>query len=145
MPYMFSRATGAVYLSQLGGVIPDDVVKIDDETYQAVFANPPPGKTVVPDKSGQPVLVDVLLPEVDPLQELISQARAWRDGEISRVSWLRDRHRDELELKGPTSITAQQYDTLMVYIQRLRDWPEADGFPHEESRPEVPDWVITQT
>lgn len=72
-------------------------------------------------------------------------ARAWRDAEIVRVSWLRDRHRDEVEIGVETSITAEQYVELLAYIKALRDWPATAEFPAEDSRPEVPDWVATQT
>lgn len=72
-------------------------------------------------------------------------ARAWRDDEIARVAWLRDRHRDELELGGATSITTEQYTGLLEYIQQLRDWPANPEFPAVESRPQVPDWVVSQT
>lgn len=72
-------------------------------------------------------------------------ARGWRDSEVSRVTWLRDRHRDEVELGSETSITPEQYAQLLLYIRDLRDWPAAPEFPAEESRPEVPDWVTTQT
>lgn len=71
-------------------------------------------------------------------------ARAWRDAEIERVTWLRDRHRDELELSAQTTISAAQYAELLVYIQALRDWPTITGFPSEPTKPVVPAWVATQ-
>lgn len=72
-------------------------------------------------------------------------ARTWRNAEIERVAWLRDRHRDELELSAETTISADQYAQLLAYIKALRDWPATAEFPAEDSRPEVPDWVATQT
>ncbi|MBC3207929.1 hypothetical protein HU755_14095 [Pseudomonas sp. SWRI111] len=72
-------------------------------------------------------------------------ARAWRDAEVIRVTWLRDRHRDENEIGSDTTLTAEQYAELLAYIKALRDWPAALEFPAEESRPVVPEWVASQT
>lgn len=72
------------------------------------------------------------------------EGRLWRDAEITRVAWLRDRHRDEVELGGATTITAEQYTELLGYIQQLRDWPLSDGFPDASSRPDVPGWIANQ-
>lgn len=72
-------------------------------------------------------------------------ARAWRDAEIVRVIWLRDRHRDETELGSDTTLTSEQYIELLGYIKALRDWPAQVEFPAEESRPVVPEWVASQT
>jgi len=71
-------------------------------------------------------------------------ARAWRDAEIARVSWLRDRHRDEVEIGDETTLTAEQYAELLAYIRTLRDWPATAEFPAEVSRPVVPEWVAGQ-
>lgn len=72
-------------------------------------------------------------------------ARTWRDTEILRVSWLRDRHRDEVEIGDATTITIAQYAELLAYIKALRDWPATPVFPSDESRPIAPDWVASQT
>ncbi|MHA6126293.1 tail fiber assembly protein [Pseudomonas fluorescens group sp. PF-1] len=70
-----------------------------------------------------------------------ANARAWRDAEIVRVAWLRDRHRDELELGEETTVTAEQYSELLTYIRNLREWPATVGFPVDDSRPLVPVWI----
>lgn len=72
-------------------------------------------------------------------------ARAWRDAEIVRVIWLRDRHRDEVEISEETTISAEQYAELLMYIKALRDWPATPDFPSEGSRPLAPEWVANQT
>lgn len=74
----------------------------------------------------------------------LDAARAWRDAEIIRVTWLRDRHRDEIEIGSDTTLTAEQYAELLAYIKALRDWPTAVEFPVEESKPKVPEWVQSQ-
>lgn len=70
--------------------------------------------------------------------------RAWRDAEITRVTWLRDRHRDEVEIGAETTISAEQYAELLAYIKALRDWPATAEFPTEDSRPMMPEWVASQ-
>lgn len=71
--------------------------------------------------------------------------RAWRDAEIVRVAWVRDRHRDEVELAVTTTITAEQYTELLAYIRALRDWPAGAEFPAVDHRPPVPEWIAEQT
>ncbi|WP_448647201.1 phage tail protein [Pseudomonas mohnii] len=78
------------------------------------------------------------------LSDVEAAGRAWRNVEIARVTWLRDRHRDELELEMETTLTAEQYAELLAYIRDLRDWPQSPEFPAEDSRPVVPDWVANQ-
>lgn len=72
-------------------------------------------------------------------------ACAWRDAEIVRVAWLRDRHRDELELGDETTVSAEQYTELLAYIRDLRDWPATADFPVDDSRPSVPEWITEQS
>lgn len=67
--------------------------------------------------------------------------RVWRDTEIERVRWLRERHRDEVDSARPTTLTVQQYGELLDYVQALRNWPTAEDFPAKESRPAAPPWV----
>lgn len=74
-------------------------------------------------------------------EELASDERAWRDAEIERVRWLRDRHRDEMDMGVPTSLSAEQFAGLLSYIQQLRTWPQATGFPDQAARPVPPDWL----
>jgi hypothetical protein len=68
--------------------------------------------------------------------------RAWRDSRISAITWMRDRHRDEIEQDLTTTLTEEQYGELVVYIQALRDWPAAAAFPAPVSRPPAPQWLI---
>jgi hypothetical protein len=80
-----------------------------------------------------------------PLVESDAIERAWRDAEIVRVVWVRDRHRDEVELAVPTTITAEQYTELLAYIRALRDWPAGAEFPAVDHRPPAPEWIVEQT
>ena len=78
-------------------------------------------------------------------EEDASTERRWRDGELESIKWLRERHRDEVELGGPASLTAEQYSELLGYMQSLRDWPQASDFPDAKHRPIRPDWIDKQT
>src|SRR5690606_28386362 len=70
--------------------------------------------------------------------------RAWRDQQIAAVEWLRNRHRDQLEIGAPTTLTAGQYQELLQYMQDLRDWPQSAEFPAQEYRPQPPEWLAGQ-
>jgi len=67
--------------------------------------------------------------------------RDWRDAEIERVKWLRERHRDEVDSGRSTTLTVKQSAQLLDYVQALRDWPTAKGFPAEDARPKCPAWI----
>lgn len=73
------------------------------------------------------------------------EERTWRDRALVAVIWLRDRHRDQLEIGGPTSLSVAQFGELLKYIQALRDWPQSPDFPQIEHRPAVPSWITEQT
>ncbi|MHA6159495.1 phage tail assembly chaperone [Pseudomonas sichuanensis] len=67
--------------------------------------------------------------------------RQWRDTELAALVWLRDRHRDQLEIGAVTTLTVEQFTDLLVYMQKLRDWPQSEGFPMVEQRPVPPEWI----
>lgn len=83
-------------------------------------------------------------PDPIPLLDLEAQERTWRDSALSAVMWLRERHRDQLELQAPTSIGSEQFTELLVYMQSLRDWPQSPEFPESERRPIAPSWIDAQ-
>lgn len=70
--------------------------------------------------------------------------RAWRDTALDEMVWLRDRHRDQLELGVDTTLTAKQFTELLAYMQDLRDWPQSPDFPLTEHRPVAPPWIAEQ-
>lgn len=76
-----------------------------------------------------------------PLPADSSAERAWRDGELVAVMWLRERHRDQLEIEAPTTLTGEQFKELLVYLQALRDWPQSADFPNTLHRPAAPPWI----
>ena len=135
----YSKTTGCTYLASLHGAnMPNDVVPIDEERFLSVIGNPAPGKIRGHDAQGLPILIDPL-----PLtaEALSVRERSWRDAEIERVKWLRERHRDQLDIGEQTTLTPEQFSDLLMYIQALRDWPTSPLFPDEAGRPTPPDWI----
>lgn len=61
--------------------------------------------------------------------ELFDRLRSFRDARITDILWMRERHADELELGKETSLTPEQYTTLLTYVQALRDIPAQPGAP----------------
>jgi hypothetical protein len=135
----YSKTTGCTYLTSLhGSNMPADVVLIDEECFLSVIGNPAEGKIRGHDAQGLPILIDPL-----PLtaETLSVRERSWRDAEIERVKWLRERHRDQLDIGEQTTLTPEQFSDLLMYIQALRDWPTSPLFPDEAGRPTAPDWI----
>lgn len=77
-------------------------------------------------------------PKVDE-SKLLSRRAFLRRESIEETQWIVDRHRDQYELKLPTSISATQYSQLQTYRQALRDWPDKPTWP--ATAPSKPDWL----
>lgn len=71
--------------------------------------------------------------------------RKWRDEQLPVYGALRDRHRDEVELGRPTTLSSEQYAELLGALQALRDWPQSELFPAPEHRPVPPEWLAELT
>ncbi|CAI8708510.1 MULTISPECIES: phage tail assembly chaperone [Pseudomonas] len=139
----YSKTTGCSYLTSLHGAnMPTDAVPIDEERFLSVIGNPAPGKIRDHDAQGLPILIDPLPPTAD---ELSAQERSWRDAQIERVKWLRERHRDQLDIGEQTTLASEQFGELLVYIRALRDWPQSQDFPGNQYRPIAPAWIAEQT
>ncbi|MGE7992140.1 phage tail assembly chaperone [Pseudomonas sp. NPDC089554] len=136
MQRFYSPSTCCSYLSSVhGSNMPADVVKIDEDTYWRVIASPPEGKIRAHDNAGQPLLIDAPAPDLAVLE------RSWRDGELRSVTWLRDRHRDQLDAGTPTTLNPELFAELLAYLQALRDWPQSETFPDPTQRPTAPEWI----
>lgn len=142
MQRFYSRATGCTYLEGLHVSMPKDAVRISEDRYMAVIASPPLGKVRDHDAAGLPVLIE---PPPASADDLAEQERQWRDAGLLAVTWLRDRHRDQLDIGAETTLTPGQFGELLVYMQALRDWPQAEAFPAVEQRPAPPPWIAEQS
>lgn len=75
--------------------------------------------------------------------QLAAIARADRDQRIASTRWLIERHRDELDLGGPTTLDAAQFGLVLAYVQQLRDVPTQAGFPADFDWPAQPSFIPT--
>ncbi|WP_414158822.1 phage tail assembly chaperone [Pseudomonas sp. BNK-45] len=119
----------------------NDGQRITEEQHRSLLLKESQGMLIIPDSNGFPVVVDAPPPTVERQGE---NERLWRDSELSAVMWLRERHRDQLEIEAPTSIDGEQFKELLVYMQALRDWPQSADFPDTLRRPAVPLWIAEQ-
>ena len=71
-------------------------------------------------------------------EQLADEARLKRDQLLSDTQWLVQRHRDQIEVGEPTTLTADQYKALLTYRQALRDVPLQKDFPTKVIYPEYP-------
>lgn len=142
MTRFYSQSTGCTYLPEIHGKnMPADALEISEAVYLAVIASPEPGR-IRSHVDGLPVLID---PPPASAEQLAELERRWRDGELQAVTWLRERHRDQLEIGTATTLTAEQFTELLVYMQQLRDWPQTPEFPDSSARPVAPPWLADLT
>lgn len=135
MSRFYSQQTRVTYLAGIHSAMPADAKLITEERYIAVLATPVEGKTIGHDADGLPILIDLTIEQQTAL------ARGWRDSEIMRVQWLRDRHLDEQITGVRSTLSAENFSELLIYVQALRDWPENTSFPNAVTRPTAPQWI----
>jgi len=138
---LYSKATGSTYLKGMHTDIPEDAIEISEELFRSVIGNASLEKVRDHDESGLPYLVDAPHVERDP----VAHEREWRDAELASAVWLRERHRDQQEIGGNTTLSDERFKELLVFMQSLRDWPQASEFPDVEKRPIRPSWIADQT
>jgi hypothetical protein len=112
--------------------------QITEAFRDALLADEAAGRLIIPDSRGFPTTV---APPGPTPEQLAEDEREWRDQELSKMMGIRDRHRDQLELGGTTTLSDEQFKGLLAYMQRLRDWPQSAAFPATDQRPEMPDWL----
>lgn len=120
--------------------IPSDAIGVSEPQRRDLIAGISRGLLAQVSENGSLELVE---PPIDP-QAVALAERAWRDGVLTSAAWLRDRHRDQLEIGAPTTLTAEQFEELLVYMQALRDWPQSPEFPDSTHRPIAPTWLDEQ-
>jgi hypothetical protein len=84
-------------------------------------------------------------PKIKLLEDPATFEREWRDAELSCVFWLCERHRDQREIGWDKTLSDDQFNELLIYMQKLRDWPQSPNFPDSEHRPVAPAWIVDQT
>lgn len=141
MTIFSSKSARGFYDDAVNSVIPDDAVEISQELHAEIIAGPANGKLIEWGDDSIPFLMDRPVPSAI---ELAAIERLWRDGELIATEWLRNRHRDELDLGVTTTLSGEQFTELLQYLQALRDWPETGSFPDSTQRPTAPAWVEKQ-
>ena len=134
----FSMTGGFLSSSVHGNNMPADAVEISEKVKADLLSAQDNGWTVQLDANGVPITV---APAGPTDEQLIVAERKWRDDALSLAQGLRDRHRDQIEIDVPTTLTAEQFTELLVYMQALRDWPQSSSFPDQTTRPESPSWL----
>jgi hypothetical protein len=132
--YFFCPETLGLYPgAPYGDAIGKECIELSEAEYRELA-----GHALALNAEGRPVLVASL-----PLtaEQLEAAERAWRDGELIRTEWLIARHRDEVDMTNPTTLSAEQYGELLAWRQLLRDWPESAAFPDAAGRPSPPAWL----
>lgn len=120
---------------------PSDAVLLSEEEQAIYWKRSPPEGKQLGSEDGRPAWVD--LPSLT-LADIASNERSWRDGALLSIKWLRERHRDQQEIGGDTTLSGEQFTELLEYMQALRDWPQSPGFPDREHRPVAQDWIADQ-
>ncbi|SDR97085.1 Phage tail assembly chaperone protein [Pseudomonas asplenii] len=103
----------------------------------ALLSEEAAGKVIMPDANGLPVVVA----PSPTAEQSAARERAWRDQALSAVMGIRDRHRDQKEINVPTTLSDEQFNELLMYMQALRDWPQSVDFPAPGHRPGGPVWI----
>ncbi|VEF08451.1 putative phage-like protein [Pseudomonas fluorescens] len=140
MKYLTFNDAGEIngrYDSSFYVALPSDAMEISEALWRSTLN----------ETDGVWRLVDgELLKQPQPVVEpnLHEQERDWRDKELVKLIWLRDRHRDQLELGIETILTPELFTELLVHMQSLRDWPQSPQFPDQAQRPVGPTWIADQ-
>lgn len=138
----YSPEVGGFYSDRVhGDRIPKDAVEISFELHGELLKQVTAGKRIVPGVGGIPCAAEQELPTES---QSADRERAWRDALLLEYGGIRDRHRDELELGRPTTLSESQYSELLAFLQQLRDWPQSEVFPNSEQRPLAPAWIADQ-
>lgn len=123
------------------GDVPKGATSVTRRTFERTLAREKGAAYLSAEGKVEFRVIDILSPE----ERASSEERAWRDAEVESVKWLRERHRDEMDLEIASTLTAEQFKVLLTYLQALRDWPQSSDFPTQALRPIQPDWIAEQT
>lgn len=111
---------------------PADAIRISNDDYHRLLSDMSRGYVV-----NQNLTTEVANQSAD---EKSISSRMLRDSVLNNISWIIERHRDELEAGIATTLSVERYAELQSYRQQLRDWPAQPGWPDIEMPP-APDWL----
>lgn len=72
------------------------------------------------------------------IAQLESECRSKRDTLLSETDWVVIRHRDEVEEVISTSLSPEEYSSMLSYRRDLRDITKQPGFPKSINWPAKP-------
>jgi hypothetical protein len=95
------------------------------DTRSKMAPNIPP--TVAAQRKASPVIssAPTSIPAISPVVLM----RMQRNFLITQVEWMRTRHLDQVASSQPTTLTSDQYNQLLAYIQALRNVPQNSPNP----------------
>src|SRR5450830_361197 len=117
----------------------DELVVISEETYLGLLEGQGQGLLISSDDNGVPFLAK---PAPLSKDEQEVKERTWRDRALSATDGLVARHRDEIEMDMPLTISSADYKELQLYRNALRGWPLDSKFPDAASRPTTPNCFV---
>jgi len=131
----YSKSTNGFYDPAINTEIPTDAVEITADEHISLLNSQATGKIISADANGKPILIDRPAPTTE---ELAVIKRNERDALLLDSQWLVQRHRDQIEVAEPTTLTSDQYKALLTYRQALRDVTTQAGFPNNIAWPSYP-------
>lgn len=129
----YSARTRGFYSTDLHDSVPDDAVEVSHEEWMALMEAQSLGKQIGPNEQGRPTATT---PVPTPEQSATAR-RAARDSLLAETDWLVNRHRDEVEAGGTTTLSSQTYKDLQTWRGALRGVTAHADFPNVQipSRP----------
>lgn len=140
--YKFSKTTNSFYpVSLLGSYsdLPNDLVDVDEQTFNEFSGQAPVGKQRGADKKGYPAWVD--LPPPVPLTQgqIEASKRAERDAFLSATDKML---LVDYSIKNIV-LSEIQRAKLIEVRNAFRTWTEAEKW-HESSLPDMPIWLMNE-
>lgn len=102
--------------------IPEDAVEVSEERHAEIVAAIAAGHAIGAGPDGAPVILPVpnywdgFTPE-----QLQADFDSQRARAIQATQWMVDRHRDEVDADGSTTLSVARYKALQAYRQAVRD------------------------
>lgn len=132
------RVVGFYHSAIHGDRIPERVMEITPEQHAEALAQ---------QSEGRGIYVTAGLDGFEYREPIVTDEQEWatlrarRDHRLSQLSWLVERHREQLELRVDTALTEAQYQALLQYRQALRDLPQSAKTPAAVVWPKLPTFL----
>lgn len=127
MKIFYSPGTRGFYHKDVhGDSMPSDVVGISEEEYASLLSKQEMGKRIALGTHGRPIAMD----QTPTTEELSIRLRRLRDDALRETDGLISRHRDEIDLGISTTLTTDQFRSLLQWRSDLRNITTMEGFPN---------------